>query len=81
MLAVTIVIIEVLEENDTPSFFERAKSIIDSILGKKSLDVETVSGATFSSGTPSRRPREWQRSKGWPRQRKRSWERLWKRQR
>lgn len=41
--------IEVVEENDTPDFFERAKNIIDTVLNQQSMDVDTVSGATYSS--------------------------------
>lgn len=41
--------IEILEENDTPEFFERARGIIDDILSAQSLNVDAVSGATYSS--------------------------------
>lgn len=41
--------IEILEENDTPDFFERAKAIIDDVMDEQSLEVNTVSGATYSS--------------------------------
>ncbi|MGN0333717.1 MAG: FMN-binding protein [Lachnospiraceae bacterium] len=41
--------IEILEENDTPEFFERAKKIVDDIISKQSLKVDAVSGATYSS--------------------------------
>lgn len=41
--------IEILEENDTPPYFERAREIIDDILNQQSLQVDVVSGATFSS--------------------------------
>ena len=34
---------------DTPNFFQYALSIVDTILGEQSLEVDTVSGATFSS--------------------------------
>lgn len=36
-------------QNDTPRFFDYALQIIDDILGYQSLEVDTVSGATFSS--------------------------------
>lgn len=35
--------------NETDSFFNRAKSVISSILSAQSADVDTVSGATYSS--------------------------------
>ncbi|MDD6023404.1 MAG: FMN-binding protein [Oscillospiraceae bacterium] len=39
-----------IDENwDTPRFFDYAVSIVDTILGEQSLEVDTVSGATFSS--------------------------------
>lgn len=41
--------ITVVSEGDTPQYYERAVSIIDEILGNQSLEVDTVSGATFSS--------------------------------
>lgn len=41
--------ITVENENDTPDFFERAESIFNTILDQQSLEVETISGATFSS--------------------------------
>ena len=41
--------IEVLSYRDDRSFFERAKSVIQSILTKQSTEVDTVSGATYSS--------------------------------
>lgn len=41
--------IAILEENDTPDFFERAKEIIDRVIDGQSLEVDTVSGATYSS--------------------------------
>lgn len=41
--------IKILEENDTPDYFERARTILDDIMNKQSLDVDTVSGATYSS--------------------------------
>lgn len=44
-----IVSIDILSESDDDDFFSRAKAVIDRILDKQSLDVDTVSGATFSS--------------------------------
>lgn len=41
--------IEILEENDTPDFFERAEAIIDDVIDEQTLEVDTVSGATYSS--------------------------------
>ena len=41
--------IQVTQENDTPQFFQRAESVIDSIIGTQSADVSAVSGATYSS--------------------------------
>lgn len=41
--------IDILSESDTPKFFDRAKAIIDRIIGNQSLEVDAVSGATFSS--------------------------------
>lgn len=41
--------IEILEENDTPDFFEHAEAIIDDVIDEQSLEVDTVSGATYSS--------------------------------
>lgn len=37
------------ENRDTPQYFDYALSIVDTILGEQSLEVDTVSGATFSS--------------------------------
>ena len=45
-----ITAIEVLShDRETPSFFEKALAIIDRILEKQSPNVDTVSGATYSS--------------------------------
>lgn len=45
-----IISIEVLShEQETPSFFEKALAIVDRILKKQSPNVDTVSGATYSS--------------------------------
>lgn len=41
--------IKILEENDTPNYFERAKSIINDIIDEQSFSVDAVSGATYSS--------------------------------
>ncbi len=46
----TITDISILKnEADTASFFERAKGVIDRILQPQQLEVDTVSGATYSS--------------------------------
>lgn len=45
----TITAIEILSKSDDAAFFTRAKAMIDRILEKQSLDVDTVSGATYSS--------------------------------
>lgn len=45
----TVTDIEVLSENDTPDFFERATDIISDIRESQSLEVDAVSGATYSS--------------------------------
>lgn len=49
LMVIHIADIEILEENDTPDFFERAEAIIDDIIDGQSLEVDTVSGATYSS--------------------------------
>ncbi len=41
--------ISVLSENETPQYFSYAKSILDTIISDQSLQVDAVSGATFSS--------------------------------
>lgn len=41
--------IDVVDENDSPQFFSRAESVLDDIISQQSLEVDTVSGATFSS--------------------------------
>lgn len=41
--------ITVVDENETPKYFDRAQGIIESIVYNQSLDVDAVSGATFSS--------------------------------
>ena len=40
-----------MSQNDTPEFFERAKAIIDDVMDEQSLEVDTVSGATYSSAS------------------------------
>lgn len=45
----SIVSIEVLSNSDDAAFFERARGVIDTIIQSQQLDVDTVSGATFSS--------------------------------
>lgn len=44
-----IVDIEVLNHNDTPSFFEKARGVINSALKAQTWEVDTISGATYSS--------------------------------
>ena len=41
--------IEVLSESDTPQYFCRAETVIDTILEEQTLAVDAVSGATYSS--------------------------------
>ncbi|MGN0321248.1 MAG: FMN-binding protein [Lachnospira sp.] len=41
--------IRILEENDTPEYFKRAEGITEDIIGSQSLNVDAVSGATYSS--------------------------------
>ena len=41
--------ITVLNESDTPQYFSRAESILNTIVSEQSLEVDAVSGATFSS--------------------------------
>ena len=41
--------ISIVEEDDTPQFIERAKEIIDTIMNRQSLEVEGITGATYSS--------------------------------
>ena len=41
--------ISVVSEGDTDQFFSRAEAVLDDILGQQSLEVDTVTGATFSS--------------------------------
>ena len=44
-----IVSIDILSYSDDAAFFSRAKAVIDKIIEGQTLDVDTVSGATFSS--------------------------------
>lgn len=44
-----IVSIDILSFSDDAAFFTRAKAVIDKIIEGQTLDVDTVSGATFSS--------------------------------
>lgn len=44
-----IVSIDILSSSDDEAFFSRAKAVIDKIIEGQTLDVDTVSGATFSS--------------------------------
>ncbi len=44
-----IVSIDILSSSDDATFFNRAKAVIDRIIEKQSLDVDVVSGATYSS--------------------------------
>jgi len=41
--------ITVVSENDTDRFFSQAESVLDDITSQQSLEVDTVTGATFSS--------------------------------
>lgn len=41
--------IDIVEENDIPQFFESAKEIITKIIDKQSLEVDGITGATYSS--------------------------------
>ena len=44
-----IVAIDILSSSDDAAFFNRAKAVIDRIIEGQTLDVDTVSGATYSS--------------------------------
>lgn len=44
-----MVSIDILSSSDDAAFFNRAKAVIDRIIEKQSLDVDVVSGATYSS--------------------------------
>jgi len=41
--------ITVVSENDSQQFFSRAETLLDTIVGEQSLEVDAVSGATYSS--------------------------------
>lgn len=45
----TITQIDIVSESDDDAFFNRAKGVIDSIISSQSLEVDVVSGATYSS--------------------------------
>lgn len=44
-----IISIDIISSSDDEAFFTRAKTVIDKIIEGQTLDVDTVSGATFSS--------------------------------
>lgn len=44
-----ITAIDILSSSDDAAFFNRAKAVIDRIIAGQTLDVDVVSGATFSS--------------------------------
>jgi uncharacterized protein with FMN-binding domain len=41
--------IDIVDENETRSYLSRASSVVDTILDEQSLEVDAVSGATYSS--------------------------------
>ncbi|KIR03199.1 hypothetical protein P261_02014 [Lachnospiraceae bacterium TWA4] len=45
----TITKVDILSTVDTPSYFEMAKPLADQVVEKQSTEIDTVSGATFSS--------------------------------
>ena len=45
----TITVIDIISQSDTESYFERAKGVIRTILTNQTVNVDAVSGATFSS--------------------------------
>ena len=45
----TITAIDIISQSDTESYFERAKGVIRTILTNQTVNVDAVSGATFSS--------------------------------
>lgn len=45
----SIVSIEILSSSDDAAFFDRAKGVIDKIIKTQKIDVDVVSGATYSS--------------------------------
>jgi predicted outer membrane repeat protein len=44
-----ITAVDIVSHGDTTSYFERAKSVITKVIDSQSTDVDTVSGATYSS--------------------------------
>ena len=44
-----IISIDIISSSDDEAFFTRAKTVIDKIIEGQTLDVDTVSGATYSS--------------------------------
>ena len=45
----TITVFDIISQSDTESYFERAKGVIRTILTNQTVNVDAVSGATFSS--------------------------------
>ena len=45
----TITNISIVSSEDDAAFFNRAKAVVDSVIKKQSVEVDTVSGATYSS--------------------------------
>ena len=45
----TITVIEVVSHGDDPDFFQKAMAVLKNIVRKQTTEVDTVSGATFSS--------------------------------
>ena len=41
--------IRIVDENDTPQYFERAKEVINTIMNRQSLEVDGITGVTYSS--------------------------------
>ena len=41
--------IDIIEGNDTPKYFALAQEIVDTIIQEQSLEVDAVSGDTYSS--------------------------------
>ncbi len=41
--------VKILSESDTDAFFNKAKAVIDRVIETQSYDVDTISGATYSS--------------------------------
>ena len=44
-----ITAVEIVSHGDSGSYFNRAKAVIEKVINKQSTDVDTVSGATYSS--------------------------------